>query len=280
MGIIDTHSHLQMPELDGRRREMLEVARGAGVEQILLCAGAPSNWELTARVAHETGLGYLLGIHPLALAEATPAALAELRARVREAMDDPFFIGVGEVGLDAFEPGIDQRLAMEVFIEELRIARDFDLPLSVHVRKTGSQTLGAFRRIPPPGGVIHAFNGSDAEREAFLARGMKLGFGGAATYAGSRRIRRHLAEVKDGDWVLETDTPDMPGSGRRDAFAAGLAPLATEPADIREYVRVASDLRGVSEEEVVRISRAAALRTFPRLEGLLAHPGAFSRRGV
>ena len=211
---IDTHSHLQVERLDGHRAQWLAQAREAGLENILLCAGAPEDWERTLSTAHEWGLGAMLGIHPLWLDSTTPAELVGLRELAASLLDDPHFIGLGEVGLDGFEPGLDQHKAEQVFLEELKIARDLDLPLSIHVRRTASKTLGLLRRVygspgktgfQPVRGAVHAFNGSDAEREAFLAFGLVLGFGGACTYDGSKRIRRHLSELADGAWVLETD---------------------------------------------------------------------------
>lgn len=278
MGFIDTHSHLWTPRLADRIDELLHAARRAGVENILLCAGGPSNWRLTAEVASEHGLGYLLGVHPLALGEVTPASLGDLRRLCKASLADPAFIGVGEVGLDGLVPGIDQQLAETVLLEEFRIARDLKLPVSLHVRKSASRTLALLRRVAPSGGAVHAFNGSDVEREAFLKLGLRLGFGGAVTYAGSKRIRRHLAELPDGAWLLETDAPDMPGSMRRDAFAAGAGSLETEPADILAVAREAAALRGVTLEHVREASRAAAIEAFPRLAGLLSMPGAFANR--
>lgn len=278
MGFIDTHSHLWVERLDARRDQLLHEARRAGVENMLLCAGGPTNWEKTALCAREAGLGYLLGVHPLALDEVGPETMQDLRRTVEEVLDDPFFIGIGEVGLDGFVPGIDQAKAEAVFLEELRIAHDFALPLSIHVRRSASRTLGLFGRVAPAGGAVHAFNGSDHERAAFLKFGLRLGFGGAATYAGSLRIRRHLAELPDGAWLLETDCPDMPGSPRRDAAAAAGVPPESEPADILETARTAAELRGTSLEAVAESSRAAALAAFPRLGRLLELPGAFANR--
>ena len=76
---IDTHSHLQVERLDGHRAQWLAQAREAGVENILLCAGAPEDWERTLSTAHEWGLGAMLGIHPLWLDSTTPAELVGLR---------------------------------------------------------------------------------------------------------------------------------------------------------------------------------------------------------
>lgn len=144
---IDTHSHLQVERLDGHRAQWLAQAREAGLENILLCAGAPEDWERTLSAAHEWGLGAMLGIHPLWLDSTTPAELVGLRELAESLLDDPHFIGLGEVGLDGFEPGLDQHKAEQVFLEELKIARDLDLPLSIHVRRTASKTLGLLRRV-------------------------------------------------------------------------------------------------------------------------------------
>lgn len=93
------------------------------------------------------GPGAMLGIHPLWLDSTTPAELVGLRELAESLLDDPHFIGLGEVGLDGFEPGLDQHKAEQVFLEELKIARDLDLPLSIHVRRTASKTLGLLRRV-------------------------------------------------------------------------------------------------------------------------------------
>mgnify|MGYP000758688106 FL=1 len=229
----------------------------------------------------------MLGIHPLWLDSTTPAELVGLRELAESLLDDPHFIGLGEVGLDGFEPGLDQHKAEQVFLEELKIARDLDLPLSIHVRRTASKTLGLLRRVygspgktgfQPVRGAVHAFNGSDAEREAFLAFGLVLGFGGACTYDGSKRIRRHLSELADGAWVLETDAPDMPPSSRRDAFALGHSTLDTRPADILEAARTAAQLRGTTLAAAAASARAAAIAAFPRLETLLRLPESFGRQ--
>lgn len=287
MGIIDTHSHLQLASLNARRPAWLAAAAAAGVESMLLCPGEPAGFAEAAGVAHAWGLGYALGIHPLAVPDVDEAAgLARLREAVAAAMADPYFIGIGEVGIDGWEPGIDQAKAERIFVGCLKIAREFDLPLSVHVRRSASRILKYFRQLPPPGGVMHAFNGSAVERDAFLRFGMKLGFGGAATYAGSLRIRRWLAQAPRDAWVLETDSPDMPSSPRRDAWEAerlkageaAAGPLLTEPADILDALRAAAELRGLTPEAAAAEARRNALAAFPRFEALLARPDAFARR--
>ena len=128
------------------------------------------------------------------------------------------------------------------------------------MRKSASRLLYHLKRVCVSG-VIHAFNGSIQERDAFLALGLKLGFGGAVTYEGSRRIRRHLAEVPADAFVLESDSPDMPSSVRR---ASGI--LRTEPADAAETAAVAALLREVPRDELVLQSTKTAQAVFNRLK--------------
>lgn len=278
MGFIDTHSHLQAEVLEGRLDALLDAARRSGVESIVICAGSRGDWARVRDIARRYGLPYTLGIHPLFAAETTSEDLADLKAAFASACADPFFIGVGEIGLDGTVPGAGDARAEAVFAACLKAARDLKLPVSLHVRKSASRVLYGLRRIPPAGGALHAFNGSDVERAQFLALGLKLGFGGAVTYDGSLRIRRHATELPEGCWVLETDAPDMPGAERRDAAARlGTEPL-TEPADIVRTAEIVANLRGTTLENVARVSREAALEAFPRLRAVLSHPEAFACR--
>lgn len=263
MRLVDTHCHLQVEAFEGRLDALLVAARAAGLENALLCAGARDDWEATARTAREHGLSYALGIHPLAVEAAADEDLEALEAAVKAALPDPAFAAVGEVGIDGLVPGAGTPRAEAVFAHALRLARRHDLPLSIHVRKSASRVLMYLRRLPPPGGVVHAFNGSDVERGAFLSLGLSLGFGGALTYSGSLRIRRHflwLLEHAPDRWVFETDAPDMPGERRR---ASGST--VTEPADILDVLEAASALSGLAPETLAEVSRRNALRAFPRM---------------
>lgn len=260
IGIVDTHAHLQSARLAPDLGALFARARRAGVETIVICAGSAEDWDRCVGIAHEFDCVYMLGIHPLATPEMKAGDLALLEARVEKALDDPRFVGIGEIGIDGLVPLDDEKQEF-VFVEQLKIAKRHRLPVSVHVRKSASRLIKYFRRVPPVSGVVHAFNGSDQEREAFLKLGLKLGFGGAATYEGSRRIRRHLAELPSDAWVLETDAPDMPSSARRDGGST-----RTEPADILETATVAAALRGETLEKVVADTHRNAIAAFPRLK--------------
>ncbi len=112
-----------------------------------------------------------------------------------------------------------------------------------------------------PGGIIHAFNASEQQARQFLARGFRLGFGGAMTYNGSQRIRRHARAVPDDRWVLETDAPYIPPQWLREDGAAG----RNEPSQLPRIAAELAALRGSDLAALAAQNRANAVAALPRL---------------
>ncbi|MCG5031719.1 TatD family hydrolase [Mesosutterella sp. OilRF-GAM-744-9] len=266
MRLIDTHCHLQSERFDGDRVRLVSEARRRGVASGLIAGGSPSDWTDCARLARSFGWAAGFGVHPLAVPQTPEEALAELRAALGREKADPAspVIAVAEIGLDLYGERANFERDEYFFAEQLRIARDFALPVSVHARRAADQVAKWLRRIEVPGGVIHAFNGSKEQAEAFLRLGFRLGFGGAMTYAGSLRIRRLAASLPLSSIVLETDCPDMPSSARRDAGR-----LRTEPADLAGYLEVLAELRGVPAQELAGQLFENALDSFPGFRSIL-----------
>ncbi len=269
---IDTHTHLQATVFDHDLESLVAQARVVGVIDMIICAGSAADWARCAQIAQSLDLSYTLGIHPLFTPEAQEADLALLEERVEQALSDKHFVGIGEIGIDSFVGTLDDEKQEHFFAEQLKIARRYALPLSVHIRRSGSRLLKYLNRYGAVGGVIHAFNGSQDEFDRFAQLGFRFGFGGASTYVGSQRIRRHLAGALETQWVLETDAPDIPSSRRRDE-----GNLRTEPADIVETGELAATLRGITVEEASRQSLRNAFLAFPRLA--LRHPELSSTLG-
>ena len=118
-------------------------------------------------------------------------------------------VAVGEIGLDYFVPELDRALQQTLFEAQLEIARNANLPVILHVRKAHDQVLSTLRRIPVPGGTVHAFNGSLQQARHYMDLGFKLGFGGMLTFPRSRKIRQLASDLPIDAIVLETDAPDM-----------------------------------------------------------------------
>lgn len=178
-----------------------------------MCAGGVSNLEEARRCAYKYDQAYACGIHPLYIGYSWKEDLTALEAFLEEHREDPRLAAVGECGLDfSAACSVPHDVQEEVFSTQLKLARKYGLPLSLHGREAMDIVLKYIRRLPPQLGIIHAFNGSMAQAQAFLQNGFKLGYGGAMSYDGSKRIRKILSELPDDAWVLETDCPDMPPS--------------------------------------------------------------------
>jgi TatD DNase family protein len=258
---IDSHCHLDAEEFDGDREQVVERARAAGVQMMLIPGVEVETFERVRNIAHQYGFGYALGIHPLYVSRAADTDLEHLCDAVRSAQVDPSFAGIGEIGLD-FDEGAPEAGRQEHFYQaQLRLARSWSLPVVLHVRRSADRLLKYLRRIEVPGGIAHAFNGSEQQAREFTAVGLRLGFGGSATFSGSLRIRRLAVEVPDSAIVLETDAPDIAPqwlhleSGRR----------RNEPAQLPRIAAVIAQLRSTSPEQLATINRRNVLDAFPRL---------------
>ena len=255
--LIDTHCHLDAAEFDSDRAAVLQAARAGGVGGFLVPAVGASNFDAVAALsAAHPDVAHAFGIHPMYVGQASESDLDVLRQRLAGGGA----VAVGEIGLDGFVQDGSMPLQLRYFEAQLRLAKAFELPVVLHVRRAQDEILKLLRRIRPPGGIAHAFNGSVQQAEAFIKLGFRLGFGGAMTYAGSRRIRQLAAELPLSAIVLETDAPDIPP-----AWGAG---LRNDPANLPRFAEVLAGLRGMSVDEVIEATGANALAAVPGLKQL------------
>jgi TatD DNase family protein len=268
---IDSHCHLDAPEFDADRPEVLARARLAGVAMQVLPAVAVSGFEIVRRLAHEAGLAYALGIHPLYVDRADEGDLDRLAEALAACRDDPRLVAVGEIGLDHFVPAADRERQERFYAEQLRLARRFALPVILHVRRSADGLLKQLRRIEVAGGIAHAFNGSDAQARQFVDRGFKLGFGGAMTFERALQIRHLASTVADEVPVLETDAPDIPPqwlyvkAGDREAQP----PARNEPAQLPRLAATLAQLRGWTLEQTAERTTANTVAALPRVAALM-----------
>jgi TatD DNase family protein len=269
---IDTHCHLDAPEFHSDRDDVVGRARAAGVMLQVLPAVAVSNFDPVRSLAHRHGLAYALGIHPLCVNDAAPSDLAALRDALNAYRDDPRLVAVGEIGLDHFVPGLDQPKAQHFCVEQLKLAREAQLPVLLHVRRSADALLKHLRRIPVRG-IAHAFNGSDQQAQVFIELGFKLGFGGAMTFDRALQIRRLAASVPADAVVLETDSPDIPPHWLYRPAAertGGERSSRNEPAELPRIAQTLCELRGWTLDEVADITSRNAHAALPRLAGVSA----------
>lgn len=206
MELIDTHCHIDVEEFDADRDQVLARSRRLGVTRIVVPAVDAAGWDaLLGLCAREPGLYPALGLHPVYVdihkADDVPA--------LERAIGNHRPVAIGEIGLDFFLTDLDPERQQTLFEAQLRIARDADLPVILHARKSHDRILATLRRIPVRGGIVHAFNGSEQQAAQFIDLNFRLGFGGTLTYERSNRIRRLAGGLPIEALVLETDAPDM-----------------------------------------------------------------------
>jgi TatD DNase family protein len=271
---IDTHCHLDAGEFDTDRSAVIERARAAGVTQIVLPAVACANFDTVRALAHAHGFAYALGIHPLCVEQAADDDLARLRDALAAHRGDPRLVAVGEIGLDHFVPGLDRERQARFYAAQLRLAREFALPVIVHVRRSADSLLKYLRQTPVIGGIAHAFNGSEQQAEAFVELGFKLGFGGAMTFERALQIRRLAESLPLDALVLETDAPDIPPQWlyRTASERAAGASSRNEPGELPRIARSLAELRGLRLDEIAAATRRNAHAALPRLAALDAAP--------
>lgn len=250
--LIDTHIHLDAAEFDGDRDAVISAARLAGVCGFVIPAVCAANFQTVRELAQRlAGAAFSLGIHPLFTAQAADEDLSSLRLALRQGGA----CAVGEIGLDAYSGHPDLGRQEWFFVEQLKLACEFDLPVILHIRRAQDRVLKYLRRYRPRGGIAHAFNGSQQQADAFIDLGFKLGFGGAMSYAGSSRIRALAASLPLECLVLESDAPDM-----APAWAAG---QRNAPLHVARYAQLLADLRGISLAAIEAATRANADMVLP-----------------
>jgi len=249
--LIDTHCHLDAPEFEADRGAVLARARAAGVSAQVVPAVAASGFEALRRLAAaEAGVHAAYGLHPMFPAEHQPADVLALRSQLANGGA----VAVGECGLDFFVDGLDPERQREFFDAQLRLAREFELPVVLHARRAVDEVIATLRRIGGLRGVVHSFSGSEEQARQLWKLGFFLGIGGPVTYARANRLRRLVASMPVEWLLLETDAPDQP-----DCFHRG---QRNEPARLPVVLQAVAELRGVSPPQLARQTGENAVRLF------------------
>jgi TatD DNase family protein len=239
--MIDSHAHLDHPLFSEDIDDVVRRAVEDGVRAVVNIGYDPESARATAALVDKYDFFYgVLGTHPHDAAGHTLAYEIELK----ELLDRPRMIGVGEIGLDYYYDHSPREAQRKVFRRMLWMARLKDKPVVIHCRDAERDVLDmlASERMRFRG-IFHAFNHGPAEATRATELGFHLGIGGVATFKKSR-LSEILHAIPLDRIVLETDCPYLaptPWRGRRN-----------EPAMVAQVVEALSRLHGLAPEEVVR----------------------------
>ena len=256
MHLIDTHTHLDFPDFDSDRSQLLANAQSKGVERLIVLGVYQSNWQRVWDLAQQNeGIYAALGLHPVYLDQHHPEHLSELRTWLERLTGARKLCAIGEFGLDYYLPELDRDRQQTLFEAQLAMAAEFELPPLLHVRRSHAQVIATLKRfkLKRPG-IIHAFAGSYEEAREYVKLGFKLGLGGAPTWPQALRLRKVVAQLPADAVVLETDSPDM---------APAMYPeQRNSPEHLPDICAALAEIRSETTEELARISTENARAVF------------------
>jgi TatD DNase family protein len=261
---IDSHAHIEMDDFAADREAVIGRALDAGVEVIVNVGnGDVSKDSHSAAFRVAEGHPFIfttVGVHP------HEASLLdeELTARLVDLSGHPKVIAWGEIGLDYHYDNSPREAQRKAFRKQLQLARERRLPAVIHTREAEADTiaiLGDEWRGSGLPGVIHCFTGTRGFAEEAIKLGFSISFSGVVTFKKAEDLRLTAGALPIEKVLIETDSPflaPVPFRGRRN-----------EPAYVVETARAVGELRGLSAEEVGRITAENFKRLFrERLEGV------------
>ena len=201
---IDTHSHIYEEEFREDREAVVQRAREAGVNYIVLpdIDSESRNRMLDLAARHPEMLFPLAGLHPTSVYENYKTELAQ----VEKALGNHTFYGIGECGIDLYWDKSYYREQIKAFEHQLGIAKETGLPVIIHSRDSLEVIFEVLKKHPYTRGILHCFPGNAAEARQAIDMGYLLGIGGVVTFKKSQ-MADTLREIGPANIVLETDSP-------------------------------------------------------------------------
>lgn len=248
---IDTHCHLDFPEFQLDRNEVIQRAKAEGIDYIINIGssleGSRSSLELSSKYDY---IYTTVGIHPHeadGYNKNEEIAIRELAAKEK-------VVAIGETGLDYYKnysKAENQRL---LFVSLLKLAKDFGLPLVIHTRKAENDTLKILKEAMPLRGVVHCFSGEENFLQECLCLGFFISFTCNITYKKAGNLRNLVKIVPLDRLLLETDAPYLPPEGLRGR--------RNEPAYVKYLAQEVAGIKELSLDEVAAVTTDNAKQFF------------------
>ncbi len=244
VNLIDTHAHLEMPQFDGDRDEVIKRTVESGISLIIDVGSDLSGSRTALELARRYDFIYAsAGIHPHEVKGVT----IETYKEIREMLSDPKVVAVGEIGLDYYKDYSPRDIQQREFINQIRIAKEFKKPVIVHSRDAREDTLKILKdeKVSEIGGIMHCFSGDEEMARRCMDMGFYISFAGPVTYPNADKLRKVVKSIPTNRLLTETDCPYLAPQQMRGK--------RNEPAYVRYMAEKIAEVKGLSLEDIERI---------------------------
>ena len=264
ISLIDTHCHLEMDEFHKDRDAVIQRARDAGIEALITIgsdmAGNTGGLDLSGKYDF---IHAAVGFHPHDAKDFSEEVFNQIKEWATPPLSPPLgkegmgggkVVAIGEIGLDYHYDNSPRDIQREVFGKQLRLAYEFGLPVIIHSREAKKDTLDIIRDSGVRMGVFHCFSGDMDMAKHAMSLGFHISIAGPVTFKKAQRLKEVAKAIPDECLLIETDAPYLspePFRGRRN-----------EPAYIIHTATAIAQIRGVTLEDIARITTLNAKRLF------------------
>ena len=244
--LVDSHCHVDFPELGDSLVDVLGRAKAAGVSHLLcVCVNLEDYPNMLLLTEPYSNIFVTVGIHPNTAFD--PAQEPQLGDLIRLA-SDPRVVGIGETGLDYFRSSGDLGWQRHRFVQHIAAAKHVGKPLVIHTRDAREDTIDLMRseHATDAGGVMHCFSEDWATAKAALDLGFYISFSGIVTFKNAETLREIALKVPDDRILVETDAPYLAPEPHRGK--------TNEPAFVSCTAERIAGLRGISIETFAELT--------------------------
>ncbi|MEF9840023.1 MAG: TatD family hydrolase [Lachnospiraceae bacterium] len=232
--IFESHAHYDDEQFDEDRDELLGCRKKDGVGTIINVGASLKGCQASVLLAEQyKGVYAAVGVHPDEVGDLNEESFSWLKSLFQQKK----VVAVGEIGLDYYWDKESRFVQKEWFIQQLKLARELDLPVIIHSREAAADTLEIMKEHGSNlQGVIHCFSYSKEIAQEYINMGFYIGIGGVLTFKNSKKLKEIVKEVSLDRILLETDCPylaPVPYRGKRNT-SANLQFVAEEIANIKE----------------------------------------------
>ena len=247
MKIFETHAHLDFPQFDKDREQLIKKCFNSGIEYILNIGVDEKTCNSSIKLAEKYDRIYAaVGFHPH---DATDFKAEFIRKKAQHSK----VIAIGEIGLDYYRNLSPKDVQKKVFEQQIQIAMELDMPIIVHDRDAHEDCYDILNRNNARNVVFHCFSGDDIFAQKVIEKGWNISFTGTVTYKNSN-MENTIRLVPVDKFFIETDSPYLsphPQRGKRNS-----------PLNLQYIIEKVSEIRGTTPKKIAEQSYENAYNFF------------------